>query len=516
MSLAVELNNVSFRYLKNGKRLILDHTTLSLEEGSFTLIMGGSGSGKSTLATVMAGLYPENGGFLTEGTIRLFGRPLREMTIRERTAYLTILFQNPELQFCMDTLRQELRFCLENICVPPEEMDARAEKAASLLGASHLLDRKLYTLSGGEMQRAALSCLYLLGSRCLVFDESLSNLDEKARQELLEIIVRLHHEGRTIIVIDHRADLWLDWADEIILLEKGARPYRRGITSSNIQNFRKDFEALGLFFPGEAYQGQTVSYRNSDKKDGTGEPGGESILTFRDFSVGPGEAAKGRGRKIEQRPYLLERASAEFPKGALCAILGESGSGKTTTFMSVLKQHPYEGEIFLENRRLSSFSGHELYRRVGIVFQNPSHQFVAQSVEDEVMISLKIWQKGKKEEELLKMAEDLLEEYGLKEFHRYSPYMLSQGQQRRLAVLSMLAGGQKLLLLDEPTYGQDAASVHAIMSHLRRKTQQDGISVIFITHDRELAVSFADKIYCLQEKKLVAVQSQTSLHKMRG
>lgn len=526
MSYAIEAEDLTFRYLKNGKRNILDHTTLSVQEGSLTLMMGSSGSGKSTLAAVLAGLYPENGGHLEGGEIRLFGQPLSAMNPQERAKYLTILFQNPSLQFCMDSLREEMRFCMENICIPPEEMDGKIEKTAEKLGLSQLLDRKLYSLSGGELQRAALACLYLLGSKCILLDESLVNLDEKAQIQLRDQLLQMKTEGRTILVIDHKADLWIEDADEVILLSEGARVHKRGINLENAKEYRKDFEELGLFFPGEAYlhrakekhlkpaermnlemNSNTAERANSDKEVVLKEE--KAILSFRDFSVRAGlPRKKGWRKRIYDSPFLLEQAEADFPKGAMTAILGESGSGKSTTFLSLLKQHPYEGSILLEGRELSQLSEKELYQKVGIVFQNPAKQFVSQSVEKEVLTSLRIW-KPKAEEEVLKaetMA--LLERYGLKHQHRFSPYMLSQGQQRRLAVLSVLAGGQKLLLLDEPTYGQDERSVNAIMEHLSEKVEKEGLSVIFISHDRQLAKAWADKIYLLENKKLIEAERE--------
>ena len=186
----------------------------------------------------------------------------------------------------------------------------------------------------------------------------------------------------------------------------------------------------------------------------------------------------------------------------MTAVLGPSGIGKTTTFLSVLKQHPYIGQILLDGQDIAGLRPRELYHKIGIVFQNPANQFITQNVEEEVCVGLRLWEPGLSDEVCKARAEELLERYGLKAQRRYSPYMLSQGQQRRLAVLSVLAGGQKLLLLDEPTYGQDARSVSAIMEHLREKVEQDGLTVIFITHDTALAHAWADKVYCLDGGRL--------------
>lgn len=490
--MALQLRDAVFRYLENGKRNILDHTDLDVAAGTLTVIMGGSGCGKSTLAAVAAGLYPENGGFLQGGDIRLFGHDLKELDPQKRAAYLTVLFQNPDLQFCMDTLRAEMRFCLENICVPACEMDKRIETAAAELQIADLLDRTLTTLSGGEKQKAALACLYLLESRCILLDECFANLDEAEAKRLLPMLVKMKAEGRTLIAIDHKADLWLDYADEFILLQEGCHIAARGINRQNLTQHRADFDALGLFYPLASAPCHTK-----------GKADNAPILQFRGVSIRKGLPQKRKWkREVYDTPFLLQNADADFPAGAMTAVLGASGIGKTTTFLSVLRQHPYNGQILLQGQDIAQSKPRELYRQIGIVFQNPANQFVTQNVEDEVCVGLRLWQPDLPEDVCRRKAEELLELYGLKRQRKYSPYMLSQGQQRRLAVLSVLAGGQKLLLLDEPTYGQDAKSVDAIMGHLRQKVEQEGLTVIFITHDKALAKQWADKIYHLENAAL--------------
>lgn len=498
---ALELEDVVFRYQEKGKRNILDHTSLSIPAGTLTVLMGGSGCGKSTLAAVAAGLYPENGGFLEGGTIRLYGQDLKTLDPQKRAAYLTVLFQNPDLQFCMNTLREEMRFCLENIRVPAREMDARIDRAAAELGIAPLLDRTLSTLSGGEKQKAALSCLYVMESRCILLDESFANLDHEAAAQLLEMLLRMKTSGRTILAIDHKADLWLETADEIILLEEGGKVAARGIHCKNLPEYRADFERLGLFYPGSRPE-------RAARPVAEGKP----LLQFRGVSIRKGLPTRRKwGRTVYDAPFLVQNADADFPAGCMTAVLGPSGTGKTTTFLSVLKQHPYTGRILFQGRDIAKMKPKELYRHIGIVFQNPANQFVTQNVEDEVCVGLRLWEPGLSDEACRQRAEELLDRYGLKRQRRYSPYMLSQGQQRRLAVLSVLAGGQELLLLDEPTYGQDARSVNAIMEHLREKVEQEGLTVIFITHDTELAAAWADQIYRLEDTALVEKSAEEVL-----
>lgn len=495
-SAALHLGDVVFRYYETGKRNILDHVSLDIASGGITVLMGSSGCGKSTLAAVAAGLYPENGGYLEQGEILLYGKPVQEMNQQQRAAYLTEMFQNPDLQFCMDTLRREMQFCMENICVPPEQMDERIMQAARSLGMEHLLDRKLQMLSGGEKQKAALCCLYVMESRCILLDEPFANIDRTAAREILGMLECMKAQGRTIVAIDHQLDVWKDAADEIIVLGTGGQVLKRGINRSNLEESRLLFEQEGLFYPGQAEDG--------NKDLGQAEQSVAVELQGVSIFIEESGTKKRWWKSRKKDPIcLLEYADARFLSGQMTAVLGPSGSGKTTTFLSVLKQHPYEGTIRVHGTDLSQIRKQELFRQIGIVFQSPANQFITQNVREEVLQSIRIWEPETGEEDCLKKADRLLSDYGLKQYQRYSPYMLSQGQQRRLAVLSVLSGRQQILFLDEPTYGQDYRSTMAIMEQLRKKVREEHLTVVFITHDEELARLWADRIYRMKDRKLV-------------
>ena len=463
---ALDVRHLTFRYYENGKKNIVDDLSLTIEAGSTTVILGNSGCGKSTFASVCAGLYPENGGFLESGDIELFGIPLKELDHRERSKYLSLMFQNPDLQFCMNTLRKELIFCLENICRAPEEMNRAIDDIADELGMTSLLDRKFTTMSGGEKQKASLCCLIALGSKCIVLDEALANIDRDSASEILEMLKTFSSKGGTIIAIDHLPQLWRDMATRYIVMGEGCRVIENDISPEDFDDKREMLREYGVW--GE-YTGRR---QKNDSDDGY-------AVELKNFSVR-------QDPKDKKSRYLIKDSYAGFKKGKMTALLGKSGIGKTTTFLSILKQHPYEGTIEINGKDLKAVKEKELFRTVGIVFQNPADQFITQKVADEVMASAS---KELTEAEIEKHLTD----YGLIKKEKYSPYMLSQGQQRRLAVLSVLVGDQKILLLDEPTYGQDLSSTEAIMSQLEEKVVMDHFTVIFITHDTELAEKWADE-----------------------
>ncbi len=510
---ALRLEDVVFRFYEHGKRNVLDHASLQIADGGVHVIMGASGCGKSTLAAVAAGLYPENGGFLIQGTIEIYGRNVREMMPADRAPFLSVLFQNPDLQFCMRTLREEMRFCMENLCVLPGTMDERIRRAAEETGVMELLDRELMSLSGGEKQRASLACLYVMESRCVILDEAFANIDEDAAKDLIAMLGAWKAAGRTIIAIDHQLMHWTEIADEIIVLGQGGCVKAQGINPGNVEEYRELFEELGLLLPARAPAEHTAD------SDGTGKP----AFALESVSVPAGQPRKRFGRYVTEPEYLIRDTSCTFPRGMMSAVLGPSGSGKTTTFLAMLRQHPYEGKILLDGADIAGIKSRELYRRVGIVFQNPANQFITQNVREEIIQSIVSAgkQAGKKaaaettgdaaakasdRETPEQQADRMLDQFGLLPFAKYSPYMLSQGQQRRLAVLAVIAGGQSVLLLDEPTYGQDKKSTDAIMQCLQKRVEEDGLTVIFITHDRTLAEEWAAHRYELRDRTLVRVR----------
>ena len=493
---AFSAEDLVFRYYEKGKRNILDHVSLSVKAGKITVITGGSGCGKSTLGLVLCGLLPENGGFLESGEIRLFGRDVKELSASERALLFSVMFQNPDLQFCMDTLRREMIFCLENLRTAPEKMDGIIEKTAGFFGMEALFDRKLQTLSGGEKQKGILACLYAMKSRCLFLDEPFANLDPGSAHEILEGLKKVKEDGRTVVAIDHRLDYWLPYADEIVILGEGGRVLATGITKDNISEYRELFLREGVYYPEER---KRVSEKpDFNEAEDTVEVNIRALFRqdVKRKRKRPGRDAENVGDSDSVKNAVLRNINLKFKAGSITAILGRSGIGKTTFLMALLGQADFSGEIRILGRPIEEYRPHDLYSKVGIVFQNPANQFITQKVEDEIAESIRIWEPGISEEKCRERACELLESYGLKRYRNYSPFMLSQGQQRRLAVLSVLSGNQKILLLDEPTYGQDRRSMDEMMRHITRKAGEEGLTVIFTTHDENVADMWADrKIY---------------------
>ncbi len=468
---------ITFRYFENTKRNILEDASFSFAKGETVVLVGNSGCGKSTLAAVLCGLYPENGGFLAGGKISIDGRDLGDMPFSERCREISMVFQNPDLQFCMSNLREELYFCLENISVPREKMETIVDDFVQEFHAEELLDRPFSQLSGGEKQRAALYCILLLNPRVLVLDEPFANLDTKSREEFLRVLHdKVKIQQTTIIAIDHHASNWQNTADRYLLLgEKGSLAAELG--AEELEENREEFFALGLNDP----------IKEVPKKKQTGTEIVSPLLVLDDAAI---------YHKNCRKPQLAG-VSLTCAPGEMVACLGASGGGKTSLFLALLGQKKYRGTILLDQRELKSYKKKELFSKVGIVFQNPANQFLSGTVLDEMKQSIHAWD-GKTDEKAEEAARELLKDYQLHGYAKYSPYMLSQGQQRRLGVLLMISGGQKLLLLDEPTYGQDGRATKIIMEQMRERCKT-GLSVIFTTHDEALAYTYGDRIWRVEK-----------------
>ncbi|OFQ99946.1 ABC transporter ATP-binding protein [Alloscardovia sp. HMSC034E08] len=450
MNPLIQVKNLDFSFSKH--HAVLQSINFEVPANRNCLLMGPSGCGKSTLASIIAGLLPENGGFIEHGTVLVHGDNISELSASSRCRLVSMMFQNPHLQFCMRTLRDEMLFCLENMNTCPEQMMEQVSEAARLVHAEHLLDTSLSVLSGGEKQRASLACLLLFDSRLWILDEPFANLDEDSAHDLAALLTQVQQErraaGRSLdfLIIDHRADIWLPLIDDVYLMDNTCQ-ITPAIPVEDIKLHHEQMQELGLFLPQENYE---------DFAPPLAQTNSQSIFSLKNMIV-----PLGNGNQLT--------VNAHFPYAQITCIIGNSAAGKTTFLTQLLTEH-----IDTE--------------RIGIVFQNPADQFFCQTLKEELTASLDC--AGKSAD-----INDLLSTFSLEEYADQSPFTLSQGQQRRLAVLIALAAEQNIVLLDEPTYGQDCAHTQAIMKLLLEACTQSNLSVIMTTHDRALATAYAHRIY---------------------
>lgn len=464
MKKVLSCKDIEFKYQINSKNSIVDGFSYDFLEGKVYLISGFSGCGKSTLAYILAGLYPEHKGVVSKGKVLLLNRDILEYLPNDRVKEIMMMFQNSDAQFCMEKVKDEIIFCLENIEFPVEKMDKLVEKVLTEMEILYLKDRDLSSLSGGEKQKVALAIILAISPKIIILDEPFANVDYESSQEIIKKLKRLNEEKKTtIIAIDHRISLWKDIDYEFLYLGKGCK-----------------FLANNSYF--ELEDSEKIKENREILKNKK-----EVILELENISVGYGEKT------------LLENCSLIAREGEIISLIGKSGVGKSSLLLNVAGLTKIKsGTIKLLGKDIRKWKTKEILKNIGIVFQNPQNQFITYKVLDELIFSMK--QNEKDEKKLLEKAEELLRQFNLYEYRNYSPFALSQGQQRKVAVLSMLAGNQKILLCDEPTYGQDNRTSREIMEYLKKRAEE-GLTIVIVSHDRNLVYEYSNSIYEITEEK---------------
>ncbi len=469
--MSIQFHDLKFGYAENGKDILSDFSA-EFDRENITILTGASGCGKSTLLYLAAGIYPHSGGILKGGSVTVDGVSAEALVPKERCRLVGMMFQNPELQFCMDTVKNELIFCLENICMEPEKIEETIDQALAFCEILPLKDRTLLSLSGGERQKVMLACLTAIRPRWLLLDEPFANIDNEAARAIAHKLGELHKNyGMGILAVDHRLDNWLEVADEVRILENGT------LLKEAMDVSRLDEEALechGIIVPGRSYHPALPPAR-----------AGETVLELKKLSLSYGKKT------------VLKDVNASFRRGMIYAVVGESGCGKSSLFGALFGINRYQGEAILEGCELRT-GRKKAVGKMGFVTQNPQDQFVGGSIRQEIMISLK----GKQDAE--KKTEEILRGIRLWRYRDVSPYLLSQGQQRRLGVAALMAYDCHVLICDEPTYAQDRNNTMAIMDALCRQAREQNAALIFSTHDKQLARDYADEILQLKGGELHA------------
>jgi energy-coupling factor transport system ATP-binding protein len=513
----IEARNLRVKY--PGRKLAaLGSLNLQIEEGETVLLLGASGCGKSTLALTLNGLIPHEIGQILEGSVTVAGRNTQKVSVAELTQKVGIVFQDPESQFATLTVEDELAFGLENLCCPPAEMDARIDRALSLVGMQYARHRRTTQLSGGEKQRIAIASLLVMEPSILVFDEPTANLDPVGTQEVFQLIRELKKQGTyTILIIEHKLDDLLDLLDRVIVLNDTGSVLVEGTPQHVFGEHIELLQQHGVWIP------QIVSLFQRLREQGVMLPvlplqyedAIEALKTLDLKQAKQGEVsiqeptAETQTTVLEVRDLhyqqsghtILDHLSFSIPQGDFLAVVGSNGAGKTS-----LVQHLVgilaagSGHVHLRGQDVSKIQASKLLLEVGYVFQNPEHQFITASVADEVRYSLKVLKRPVAECE--QVTDDLLERFRLKRLARANPFTLSHGEKRRLSVATMLAVGQQILILDEPTFGQDQQNAEKLLE-LLVQLHVEGRTIIVVTHDMSLVARYAHHVLVLDQGKQI-------------
>lgn len=473
----IDVASLSFSYVSEltGDRVeALKDVDLSADAGSLTLVCGASGCGKSTLMKALTGLVPQMTPGELDGVVRINGRNLADVALTDVGHLCSSVFQNPRTQFFCDTVAEELAFCGENYGRERATLRQQSERAAKLMGISHLMERKLTTLSGGQLQKVALACALASGAPVLLADEPTSNLDPAAISEVRAALKVLKEQGLTIVVVEHRLHFLRGLADQVLLME-GGRVTRRWNGAEFFSMGQAQRRSLGLRTlvdpgPPETWVEQVQAGRQENRE----ATPSQVRLSCRGLSFAYGASP------------VFEGFDADFPAGQITCIAGANGVGKTTLVRVLCGlAAPSSGSISLDGVPASRKTRRSA---CALVMQDTGRQLFSDTLAGELTIgaSHASGQSGEK----------LLADFDLANLGERHPLSLSGGQKQRLVIAAARATGRPIVILDEPTSGVDARHLDSITATLRR-IADEGAAVVVVTHDGEFAAACADRLITL-------------------
>ena len=482
--LVLEIRDLRVRYPRLA-RPALDGLDLDLCRGETLLLLGPSGGGKSTLLLTLTGLIPHDIYARVQGRIRVLDADPLEEPPGAMATRIGLMFQDPEAGFAMLVVEDEIAFGLENLRVPPAAMPPRITAALQAVDMLPYRHRRLDSLSGGQQQRVALAALLAMEPPILALDEPTAHLDFRATASFFATLQRLR--GRhSILLVEHRVDRALAVADRVVLLDTRGRVLAQGPPWPTLRRHRDAALEAGLWLPAEL--DPRAGWRADHTTPLRTDP--------------PAVALERVSFAYPQGPTVLHEVSLQVPQGDFLALVGPNGAGKTTLarLMLHLGLRPTAGQVRLFGEPVARLRPGDITARAGFVFQNPEHQFVTERVDDEIAYSLRV--RGFPEAEVQARVQALLDRFGLAEHAARNPFRLSQGQKRRLSVATMLAVAPQLLILDEPTFGQDRNTAYALMD-LLLDLNREGVTMVMITHDARLARQYARHVAVLEGGRLV-------------
>lgn len=484
--LPLVVKDLTFQYHSRQEPAIRD-ISFELHPGEVMLIAGSSGCGKTTLMRCINGLIPNTYHGEMQGEIKVFGCPVQTMTMLDISQQVGTLLQDPERQILGSYVLNEVAFGLESLGMPREEITRRAEGALDRLGILALRDRETFGTSGGEKQKIALAGLLAMEPKILLLDEPLASLDPASAHEALQVFRDLADEGYSVMIVEHRVEDVLAIRPEVVVYMEEGRIVYFGKPEGLMDVV--DYHQVKL--PAEvvvkhARKDPVVKFVPVVKPNADAPP----LVQFQDVHF----------RYSKDRPDVLNGINFEIRDGDVIAILGHNGSGKTTLVkhaLGLLK--PTEGKVLLEGRETRSITVAQAARTVGYVFQSPTQMLFAPTVQDELSFGPR--NLNFPEVTIQENVNWAVETVNLKEELPTPPLALSFGQQKRISIAAILAMRSKILMMDEPTAGQDYWNYTAFMDAI---LQMPGFnSIIFITHDLDLALTYANRILLVFNGTLV-------------
>ncbi|MGY5612106.1 ABC transporter ATP-binding protein [Vibrio brasiliensis] len=518
--MTIEFSDFSFRYESLDKPT-LKHINLRIEKGEKIVIIGPSGSGKSTLGQCLNGLIPHAIKGETSGQLLLNGNAATQLDLHQYTEQIGTVLQDTDSQFVGLSVGEDIAFALENQLASNIEMYPIVKSTAQMVELGDMLDRSPHDLSGGQKQRVSLAGILVDDVDTLLFDEPLAALDPKTSRKTIEIIDQLHRDtGKTVIIIEHRLeDVLHRPVDRVILMQQGEivadmtpdallastllethgirEPlYLTALKAANCPLEQLDTYSSIKEMPIIGYRPHFANWQSPTKTLTRSE---DSLLTINELTY-----------SYDGEKNALENVSFTISHGEFVSVLGKNGSGKSTLtklIMGVIE--PDSGSICLEGEDIATLSIFERSQQIGVVLQNPNHMISHHMIFDEVAFGLR--NKGLSEQQVEKKVLDTLELCGLSKYRNWPIEALSYGQKKRVTIASILALEPKLLILDEPTAGQDYRNYTSMLNFVRKLNSQLGITVMIISHDMHLVLEYTDRSIVISDSRLIADAPMTEV-----
>lgn len=511
----ISFRNFSFQY-RAQKRPTLTDIDLEIYPGERVLIAGPSGSGKSTLAGCINGLNPFSNPGACTGTLTVDGVDAPHSSLFELSAHVGTVLQDPDGQFIGLTVGEDIAFALENSCTPQDEMHAITRHAAELVGIENHLSYAPHELSGGQKQRVSLAGVMVDQVRILLFDEPLANLDPATGKQAIELIDEIQKKtDTTVLIIEHRLEdvLWRN-VDRIVLVNGGTiladlRPDELLSGSLLAENGIRE----PLYVTALRYAGVDITPDKHPAHVDSLVLDDADTQKLRDwFTARPRPAAqperepllevKGLSFGYQKGQQTLRDVSFSIGKGEMVSIVGRNGAGKSTLSKLICGfETPDAGEIFLNGKPLAEENIRRRAQHIGYVMQNPNQMISKTMIYDEVALGLQ--RSGLTEEQIREKVEATLRVCGLYPFRNWPISALSFGQKKRVTIASVLVLDPELILLDEPTAGQDFRHYTDIMEFLRGLNAR-GVTVVMITHDMHLMLEYTRRALVFCDGRLIA------------
>lgn len=518
----ISFKDFSFQY-RAQKKPTLTGINLDIYPGEKVLIAGPSGSGKSTLAGCVNGLNPFSNPGECKGTLTVDGVDAPHSSIFELSAHVGTVLQDPDGQFIGLTVGEDIAFALENSCTPQDEMHEITRHAAELVGIENHLDYAPHELSGGQKQRVSLAGVMVDQVKILLFDEPLANLDPAAGKQAIELIDEIQKKtDTTVLIIEHRLEdvLWRN-VDRIVLVNEGKiladmTPDELLSTSLLADNgIREPLYVTAMRYAGiditkekKPAHVDSVVLDDIDRKklqdwfeaqpiqEDAGER--EKLLEVRNLSFG-----------YTKDHQTLRNVSLSIDKGEMISIVGRNGAGKSTFSKLVCGfEDPDSGEISFHGKDLLKENIRHRAKYIGYVMQNPNQMISKTMIFDEVALSLR--NTGMDDAAIRERVEETLKICGLYPFRNWPISALSFGQKKRVTIASVLVQNPELIILDEPTAGQDFYHYTEIMEFLR-KLNEEGVTVVMITHDMHLMLEYTPRALVFADGRLIADDSAAAV-----